>query len=331
MGGAARERVSGGPSGRDGSGRQPGPEPGSVLYGYLGSGGSPDQSHDAIVVHSRTRMPAVVRTFHLGPVDGCLFVGGDVDVSPHHQVPAGDGLVVGYVVAGLVSISQQGHTVELEPGAFAFYDGTSRYRVRSPGPHRYLVVRVHLQRVGLQHLAGGPLLAADVSAHPSAPLLSALLGTIAGQESAPSPAAAQHIGDAVAACVNAVIADTDLRAPTDRSLSLFHQLTGWLDDHLTDEHPSARALADSQFLSARYIRKVFAEHGTTVSAYVRRRRLQMIRNDLLDPRHDQVKVSVIAARWGFRDPSVFSRAFHSEFGDSPQRYRRRHGGRDGVQ
>jgi len=121
----------------------------------------------------------------------------------------------------------------------------------------------------------------------------------------------------VAACVHAVIADTDLTSSTDRSVSLFHQLTCWLDDHLADEHLSARALADNQFLSARYIRKVFAEHGTTVSGYVKQRRLQMIRNDLLDPRQDFVRVSVIAARWGFRDPSVFSRAFHSAFGGQP--------------
>jgi len=324
MGGAA-EHISGVPARRPREGREPILDPASLLYGYFGASGSPDQTHDAIVVRSSTQTPAVVRTFHLGPVDGCLFAGHEVDVSPHHKVPAGDGLIVGYVVAGKVSITQRGRTVDLVPGAYAFYDGTSRYRVHSPGPHRYLVARIHLQRIGMQHLDSRSLLSVDVSTHPSAPLLSALLGTIARQESAPSPAAAQHIGDAVAACVHAVIADTDLTPSTDRSVSLFHQLTCWLDDHLADEHLSARALADSQFLSARYIRKVFAEHGTTVSGYVKQRRLQMIRNDLLDPRQDVVRVSVIAARWGFRDPSVFSRAFRSAFGDSPQRYRRRHG------
>lgn len=310
----------------DGPGRVPNRDSASLLFGYLGAGSSLDQTNDAIVVRSSATAPTIVRSFHLGPVDGCLFAGFDVDVSPHHQVPSDGGLAVGYVVEGAVSISQQGHTVDLEPGGFAFYDGTSCYRVRSPGAHRYLVARIQLQWIGLQHLDRRPLLAVDVSAHPSAPLLSSLLGSIVLQESTPSPAAAQHIGDAVAACVHAVIADTYLQ-PTDRSLSLFQRLTRWLDEHLADEGLSARTLADSQFLSERYIRRVFAEHGTTVSAYVKKRRLRMIRNDLLDPRQDPVRVAMIAARWGFRNASVFSRAFRREFGESPQRYR---GGRGAL-
>jgi AraC-like DNA-binding protein len=299
--------------------------PGQLLYGYLKEpAGGPDETSDAIVVRSGDRVPTIVRAFHLGPIDCCLFEGEDVDVEPHHRAPAADGLVLGYVVSGRVSVTQRGHTVVLQPGMFTFYEGTAPYRIASSQRHRYLVLRVPLFRIGGEHYDRGAVAATDTSAHPSSAVLSALLGAIARREEPASLAAREHLGDAVAACVHAVLAESDQLAPSARSQSLFDQLVLWVEEHLAEPDLSAYTLARSHFLSPRYVRKVFAENGTTVSAYVRQRRLERVRNELLDPRQSSVKVSAIAARWGFGDPSVFSRAFARHFGESPQRYRQQH-------
>jgi AraC-like DNA-binding protein len=43
-------------------------------------------------------------------------------------------------------------------------------------------------------------------------------------------------------------------------------------------------------------------------------RLDRIRDELLQPGNAHVPVSVLAARWAYDDPSVFSRAFTRQFG-----------------
>lgn len=295
-----------------------------VLFGYLtGARDDPAASADAIVVEAGSA-PRVLQRFELGAVTGCLFEGEALGVSPHHQA-LGDGLVVGYVRDGEVSLTQGDLHVTLGPGQLVLYNAATPFHVQSPGPHTYLVVRVPLRRLRVPQLDTDTVFARDLSAYPSAELLGVLLATLADARGRLSPAAAQHCGDALTSCVHAVLAEHHQSVTSCRSLLLFEKLTGWLDDHLHDADLSAETLARSQFLSPRYIRKVFADHGTTVSEYIRQRRLQLIRNDLLDPRHEVVKVSAVAARWGFRDASVFSRAFSREFGESPQRFRRRHG------
>lgn len=301
------------------------PRPGArVLFGYLtGDVEGPAASADAIVVEAGSA-PRVLQRFQLGAVTGCLFEGEALEVSPHHQA-LGDGLAVGYVRDGEVSVSQGDLHVTLGPGQLVVYNAATPFHVCSPGSHTYLVVRVPLHRLRVPQLDTHTIFARDLSAYPSAELLGVLLATLSDARERLSPAAAQHCGDAVTSCVHAVLAEYQQSVTSCQSVLLFETLTDWLDNHLHDADLSAESLARSQFLSPRYIRKIFADHGSTVSEYVRRRRLDLIRNDLLDPRHEAVKVSAVAARWGFRDASVFSRAFSREFGESPRRFRRRHG------
>jgi AraC-like DNA-binding protein len=295
-----------------------------VLFGYLtGAAEGPAASADAIVVESGSG-PRVLQRFALGGVTGCLFEGGAVEVSPHHRA-IGDGLAVGYVRDGEVSVSQGSDHVTLSPGQLVLYNAATPFHVQSPGPHSYLVVRVPLHRLRVPQLDTDTIFARDLSPYPSAELLGVLLASLADARKRLSPAAAQHVGDAVTSCVHAVLSEYHQSVTSCQSVLLFERLTCWLDDHLHDADLSAESLARSQFLSPRYVRKIFADHGSTVSEYVRRRRLELIRNDLLDPRHETAKVSALAARWGFRDASVFSRAFSREFGESPRRFRRRHG------
>lgn len=295
-----------------------------VLFGYLtGAAEGPAASADAIVVEAGSA-PRVLQRFELGAVTGCLFEGGTLDVSPHHQA-LNDGLAVGYVQNGEVSVTQGDLHVTVGPGQLVLYNAATPFHVHSPGAHTYLVVRVPFHRLRIPRLDTDTIFGRDLSPYPSAEFLGMLLASLTDARWQLSPAAAQHCGDAVTSCVHAVLAEHHQAVTSSQSLLLFEKLTGWLDEHLHDADVSAETLARSQFLSSRYIRKVFADHGTTVSEHVRQRRLELIRNDLLDPYHETAKVSTLAARWGFRDASVFSRAFSREYGESPQRFRRHHG------
>jgi len=69
----------------------------------------------------------------------------------------------------------------------------------------------------------------------------------------------------------------------------------------------------------RSLHKLFERHETTVAGWVRRRRLERCRRDLVDPALRSRPVSAIGARWGLANPAHFSRLFRAVYGLSPTR------------
>jgi AraC-like DNA-binding protein len=61
-----------------------------------------------------------------------------------------------------------------------------------------------------------------------------------------------------------------------------------------------------------------------VSGYIRSRRLEHCRIDLVDPALASRSIIQVAQSWGFVDPSHFSKLFKSTFGHSPRDYRQLH-------
>jgi AraC-like DNA-binding protein len=66
---------------------------------------------------------------------------------------------------------------------------------------------------------------------------------------------------------------------------------------------------------------LFEAEGTTVSAWIRERRLECCRIELIATDLADQSVSEIGTRWGFWDAAHFSRLFKSRFGVSPSAYR----------
>lgn len=297
----------------------------SLLFGWLQSGGEQFNravdTSDAIVVSTvEGQAPRTGPQFQLGTLEVAVVRAGAIDVEPLRTAMHWRGVVLGYLVSGSLTVSQEGRTVTLAAGDFVFYTGAQRYRITSPGDHEYLVVRIPTSAIALRHSQFSEVIATDLSKATAAPLLRSALASLVGPNGQPSLAASTHVADAIVAAAHAVIADT--RAPGSATvMSLFHTFLLWIEEHLTDTDLSAESVAAAHYLSTRYVRRVFAANGATVSALVRQRRLEHIRNELLNPQQVRVPIGEIAARWGMEDPSVFSRAFRQQFGLSPRRYR----------
>ena len=75
----------------------------------------------------------------------------------------------------------------------------------------------------------------------------------------------------------------------------------------------------------RTVNRIFNATGQTVGEVIRVRRLARAREDLVD---SDRPVSAIAHRWGFSDPSHFTRSFKAHYGASPREYRQRPAGGD---
>ncbi|NGO14364.1 helix-turn-helix domain-containing protein [Streptomyces sp. HC44] len=90
------------------------------------------------------------------------------------------------------------------------------------------------------------------------------------------------------------------------------------DEHLTDPDLSPRWLARQLNVSVRTLHRAFNTAEEPVAAYIRRRRLERARHELLTP-WGRPTVAEAAARWHFFDSSHFIRAFKKQYGETPTR------------
>jgi len=76
-------------------------------------------------------------------------------------------------------------------------------------------------------------------------------------------------------------------------------------------------------VSLRTLQRLFNAQELTVSSWIRARRLDRCRRDLLNPALRGLSIQAVAARWAFTQGAHFSRAFKQAYGVSPQAYRDR--------
>jgi len=81
-------------------------------------------------------------------------------------------------------------------------------------------------------------------------------------------------------------------------------------------------VAETEGVSPRYLQKLFASAGESFTHYLRLRRLERCRLDMINPRYTDNSLSNICFRWGFNGSAHFSRAFREQYGLSPREYRK---------
>lgn len=103
--------------------------------------------------------------------------------------------------------------------------------------------------------------------------------------------------------------------------SHLHRICQSIETMLGDPELSLGRVAEEHGVSTRYLQKLFAGSDTSFSHYLRSRRLERCRADLVSPLHSQLSISEICFRWGFNGSAHFSRVFRNEYGTSPRQYR----------
>lgn len=111
------------------------------------------------------------------------------------------------------------------------------------------------------------------------------------------------------------------RADAETPPPLFQRITGYIAEHLSDAELDSAAIAAASFISTRYLQAIFHEHGTTVSSWIRERRLAGARRELGDAMLRVRPIGEVAERWGYPDQAYFSRVFRQAFGESPKQWR----------
>jgi AraC-like DNA-binding protein len=139
------------------------------------------------------------------------------------------------------------------------------------------------------------------------------------------PADQARVGTAVLDLITAALAARLDRAqevpPDSRQRALLLRVLAFIEERLGDPELSPATIAAAHHISLRYLYKLFDIEQTTVANWIRRRRLERCRRDLLDPALRAEPVHVIGARWGFTSAASFSRAFRAAHGLPPAEYR----------
>ncbi|MEV8018401.1 helix-turn-helix domain-containing protein [Streptomyces sp. NPDC086554] len=127
--------------------------------------------------------------------------------------------------------------------------------------------------------------------------------------------------DLAASLLAAHLGDADALPAETRQAILLARINAFIDHNLADPELRPAAVAAHHHISVRTLHQLFRSEPESVSATIRRRRLERCRADLTDPALRRLPIGEIAARWGFRHPADFSRTFRNAYGVPPSEVR----------
>lgn len=273
----------------------------------------------------------------LGAVDVFRVQGTGVRLgyrTPFHIREDGiDDFLISMPRSARVTLAQLGRSVCLQPGTFALYS------TRQPGsfeitpgtasdPFELTHVRISgaLLRQCVPHIDACCLRSIEV--RPGAVrIMQSLIDAVLNEGWALTEAQirpfSQLLMDAVANFVNFAPELADLTTAAASSVDKAKLAAqAYIAEHLTEPDLNLAEIARHCGVSVRYLHKIFATSGQTVSDFIRDSRLAQCRKSLQTPALLAKSVTEIALMWGFNDSSSFGRAYKTKYGVVPSRDRR---------
>ncbi|WP_127792822.1 helix-turn-helix domain-containing protein [Agromyces sp. LHK192] len=233
---------------------------------------------------------------------------------------------VGLQLAGTGLLIQDGREAVLRPGDLTIYDTDSPYSLVFEEGFSTLVLMVPHRALELPTEAVRGMAAVTLGGEDGlGGAVSHFLGDLAADlDQLDGPIGGRLARNAVDLVSTLYARELDVsRDAGNPHRAMLRRVQAYLEEHLGDADLSPGAVAAANFVSTRHLHALFHEEGTTVSTWIRSRRLDRCRRDLADPLGAHRPVGLVAARWGFADAAHFSRTFRAEFGESPTAFRAR--------
>lgn len=224
------------------------------------------------------------------------------------------------LLSGRQTLAQDGREATLRPGDIAIYDTSRPYLLTHQEDFRVMVLLFPKTLLELPETMVRKITAVRLSGD-SGPfsMITPFLTQFANNLDQLGDAAAGRLTHNVLDLITTMMSnELDLagESAAPRQL-LMEKVRTYIRTNLASPDLCPAQIAAAHYISVRHLHAVFHEHGTTVSAWIRTRRLERCRRELQDPLFSQESVSEIASRWGFADSAHFSRVFKVNFGVSP--------------
>jgi AraC-like DNA-binding protein len=234
---------------------------------------------------------------------------------------------VSVMLAGTGLLVQDNREAVLWPGDLAVYDTSRPYSLVFDEEFRTMVIMFPRHLISLPPELVGQLTAVRISGSEG---LGAVIAPFLTQLAVNLDQLAGTTGARLAQSALDILATAFTRelgldaAAADSHRALMQRIRGYIDSNLASTDLGPASIAAAHFISTRHLHGLFREQGTTVSTWIRARRLEQCRRDLTDPMLADRPVGAIAARWGFVEAAHFSRAFKAAFDISPSDFRSAH-------
>ena len=233
--------------------------------------------------------------------------------------PRPGGVHAVFPLAGKFHIQQAGREVLLEPGDWGLYDPSMGFRSVSHQPVDLLVLiaprstmlghGISFDRCSTRRFS---------SESGSARVAKNYLASVLEERAALHPLTSPEFAAVAAQLVHLSVMESVGRQSevSLRALSRA-RIQSYVTRNLRNPDLSIETIAAVHRCSKRYVHKIFAGEGETLSDYIRRLRLENCRRELSSPQLSHLSVTEIAFSWGFQHQGHFSRVFRERFTVSP--------------
>ncbi|MEN7538584.1 acetamidase/formamidase family protein [Aurantiacibacter flavus] len=217
--------------------------------------------------------------------------------------------------------------IEMDEGDMICAPGDKPASLQLLGDHRLLLLRIPATSVDQRLKAPMPQEPRKLSAD-SGPtrLLFSLLASLADMSMELTPSNLRPVELSLPEFLLAsLMSDAPPRAlggAAGMRAALLERIFQTIEMKLSDPDLNYQQVASEHGISPRYLQKLFESIDDSFGHYVKLRRLERCRLDLISPLHSQKSISDILFQWGFNDSASFSRAFREQYGISPREYRK---------
>lgn len=228
-----------------------------------------------------------------------------------------------YVADGSIELEIGARSVPLHRGHFALWDTTRPMRFTTGPDLRQITLAVpqHVLSRTLPRVDDYVGHIVDAQAGLGRTFAERLVALDQRFGALSSEAVGGILGESVEMLAATLSARVPLSQSSRGSIALLRQLVAYVERHLDDPELDTRRVARANGISDRHLHRVFDGLRTTPAAWIRQRRLERCRREIVDPRGPSI--TDIAYKWGFREPGTFSKIFRREFGVCPRELRRR--------
>ncbi|MFC3230757.1 AraC family transcriptional regulator [Marinibaculum pumilum] len=301
---------------------------------------APAQRCDALVeAIDRAYYPCETRflsDLHRGRMR-CVEVGpvrmgyGDVDPMRVDRSPAmlrraaGDYVFLPLPLREGIRLTQRGRSAWVGPDSFACIATAEVYSYEQPRPLELYTLRIAAAAVrdrirNLEDMTVRPLSARSGAGALFLDYALAFCRNARSFDRATGSLSVNHLLDLLALSLQEVGPAPDASEAAMREAHR-QRIRRYLDSRLGDPGLGTESIAGAFGLSERYLQKLFAESGETLSRLIRDRRIAEAQRLLSAPGARSLAIATIAYRTGYADPAYFSRVFREATGLSPREYR----------